>query len=162
MLKQFSEIFNDVDRHWMQHCLSLAESTARQGEVPIAAVLVDHYNTLVGEGCNRCILDNDPTAHAEIIAIRAACTRAQNYRLADCTLYVTVEPCPMCFGAIVNARVSRLVYAASEPRTGACGSCVALHTQLNHSVSISRGLMAEQAAALMQRFFENKRGQGND
>lgn len=146
----------------MQYCVSMAELTAMRGEVPIAAVIVSHNNTLLGEGSNRCITDNDPTAHAEIIAMRAACARQQNYRLSDCTLYVTVEPCPMCFGAIVNARVSRLVYAASEPRTGACGSCVGLHTELRHSVSISRGLMAEQAAALMRRFFESKRGQGND
>ena len=143
----------------MQHALKLAELAEQQGEVPVGAVVV-REGRLVGEGWNRPIGGCDPTAHAEIVALRDAAEKEQNYRLPGSTLYVTLEPCPMCAGAIVHARVKRVVYAAKDPKGGAAGSVFDLlptDGRFNHHVEVEGGLMMEQSATLLQDFFRRKR-----
>ena len=147
-----------ADEQWMRRALILARQAAEAGEVPVGAVLV-RSGKLVGEGRNQPIECSDPTGHAEIVALRAACASAGNYRLPGATVYVTLEPCPMCAGALVHARVARIVYAAPDPRTGACGSVfdVAASCLLNHRAQVSAGLLADQAGDLLRAFFRNRR-----
>jgi tRNA(adenine34) deaminase len=147
-----------ADRAWMQKALALAQQAEIEGEVPVGAVLVLN-STAVGEGWNRPIGANDPTAHAEIEAIRNAAHTLGNYRLPGSILYVTLEPCAMCAGALVNARIERLVFAARDIRFGALRSVFRLADSelLNHQVRIEEGLMAAEAAELLKRFFERKR-----
>ena len=147
-----------ADRAWMQKALALAQQAETEGEVPIGAVLVLN-NKVVGEGWNRPIGANDPTAHAEMEAIRNAARAIGNYRLPGSTLYVTLEPCAMCAGALINARIERLVFAARDIRFGALRSVFRLADSelLNHQVRIEEGLMAAEAAELLKRFFEQKR-----
>ena len=150
------------DADWMRQALALAEHAARRGEVPVGAVLVRDGGSgdeLVGQGSNRVIGNSDPTAHAEIIALRDAAARLGNYRLPDTTLYVTLEPCLMCAGALVHARVKRLVFGAREPRTGAVISLGrALESPAhNHRVDVREGVLAEECASLIQRFFRERR-----
>lgn len=154
------------DERWMSRALELAVHGARQGEVPVGAVLVREQSVL-GEGWNRPIGDHDPSAHAEIVALRAAGVHDANYRLPGTTLYVTLEPCLMCVGAIVHARIARLVYGASDPRAGAvCSQCRALETPgLNHRVAASGGVLAADCAAVLRSFFQACRanaGPGRD
>lgn len=146
------------DEYWMAHALSLAERAEQQGEVPIGAVIIED-DKILGEGWNQPIVNNDPTAHAEIQAVRAACQQRKNYRLPEATLFVTLEPCIMCAGAIVHARIKRVVFAAKEPKTGAAGSCFDLFntTQLNHHVHCEQGVLAEQSSALLRHFFRSRR-----
>jgi tRNA(adenine34) deaminase len=146
------------DLYFMQVALDEARASADAGEVPIGAVLVLNDAVLARSG-NRTIRDNDPTAHAEIIVIREASRLLSNYRLAGTVLYVTLEPCTMCAGAIVQARVPRLVYAADDPKGGAFRSCFELLTspKLNHQVEVTSGILAEDAAALLQSFFASRR-----
>jgi tRNA(adenine34) deaminase len=146
------------DQYWMAQAFELAERAARAGEVPVGAVLVRDQR-VVGAGFNRVISDHDPTAHAEIVALRMAGLLEANYRLPGTTLYVTLEPCSMCAGAIVNARVERVVYAADDPRTGAHRSVFSIldHPQLNHRCQVQPGLMAEQAGAMLRAFFRERR-----
>ncbi len=143
---------------WMRRALALAEHAAQHEEVPVGAVLV-RDDTLLGEGWNQVITAADPTAHAEIVALRDAAARVGNYRLPGSTLYVTLEPCTMCAGAMVHARVELLVFAAREPRAGAiCSNCKTLDAPFyNHHVSWKEGPMAEQSAALLQAFFKARR-----
>ena len=144
----------------MGEALELAKCAASQGEVPVGAVVVDPAdNALLGRGRNRVIEDNDPTAHAEIVALRDAGTRRGNYRLPGATLYVTVEPCTMCAGALVHARIERLVFGAPEPKAGAVESRARVldNPAHNHRVAISGGLMAAECGALMRAFFEARR-----
>ncbi len=143
----------------MQEALRLAAQAAAAGEVPVGAVVV-RDGAIVGRGCNRPIAGNDPTAHAEIMAMRDAGQALGNYRLADCDLYVTLEPCVMCSGAIMHARIRRVVYGARDPKTGACGSAIDLFAQpqLNHHAEVSGGLLADEAVALLQDFFARRRG----
>ncbi len=124
------------DEKWMAHALTLAKRAEDEGEVPVGAVVVKDEQ-IIGEGWNKPITSNDPTSHAEIQAIRSACTHLNNYRIPDTTLYISLEPCIMCAGAIVHARIKRVVFAASEPRTGAAGSCLDIFNveQLNHKVN---------------------------
>ncbi|HEY3453637.1 MAG TPA: tRNA adenosine(34) deaminase TadA [Bryobacteraceae bacterium] len=147
-----------ADRAWMQKALALAQQAEGEGEVPIGAVLV-LKNKVVGEGWNRPIGANDPTAHAEIAAIRNAAGAIRNYRLPGSTLYVTLEPCAMCAGALVNARIERVVFAARDIRFGALRSVFRLADSelLNHRVRIEEGLLAAEAAGMLKRFFERKR-----
>jgi tRNA(adenine34) deaminase len=147
-----------VHRSWMHRALDLARLAAAAGEVPVGAVLVRHGEVL-GEGSNRPIGACDPTAHAELLAIRAAALRAGNYRLPGATLYVTVEPCTMCAGALVHARIDTLVYGAVEPKAGAVVSTAAVLTnpQLNHQVAVLGGVLAEESAALLRAFFATRR-----
>jgi tRNA(adenine34) deaminase len=147
------------DTVFMQEALKLAAQAAAKGEVPVGAVVV-HDGTIVGRGYNQPIAGNDPTAHAEVMALRDAGRALGNYRLADCDLYVTLEPCVMCSGAIMHARIRRVVYGARDPKTGACGSAIDLfaQTQLNHHAEISGGMLADEAVALLQDFFARRRG----
>ena len=139
---------------------AIAEAHAAEaaGEVPVGAVVV-HENKIIGRGQNRVLRDNDPTAHAEIVALRQAAAALKNYRLSGCTLYVTLEPCAMCAGAILHARTGRLVYAASDPKAGACGSVLSVmnHPQLNHRVELTAGLLAEECSLLLRNFFRKRR-----
>jgi len=143
----------------MQEALRLAAQAAAAGEVPVGAVVV-HEDVIVGRGYNQPIAGNDPTAHAEVMAMREAGRVMGNYRLADCDLYVTLEPCVMCSGAIMHARIRRVVYGARDPKTGACGSAIDLFAQpqLNHHAEVSGGLLADEAVALLQDFFARRRG----
>lgn len=147
------------DEDWMRRALALAEQAAEAGEVPVGAVLV-RDDVVLGEGYNQPILAHDPTSHAEVMALRDAARTEQNYRLPGSTLYVTLEPCTMCFGALVHARVSRLVFAASEPRAGVCVSQLQLPevSFYNHKVLVEGGLLAEESAALLRGFFARRRG----
>lgn len=146
------------DKRWMQYALNLATQAQSQGEVPVGAVLIKDKK-LIGEGFNRSISTNDPTAHAEILALRMACQHEKNYRLPNTTLYVTLEPCIMCAGAIIHSRIERVVFASKEPKTGAAGSCFDIFNtqQLNHYVHSEHGLLAEQSTALLQDFFKSRR-----
>jgi len=142
----------------MQEALAEARSAAAAGEVPIGAILV-HDGKILARSGNRTIRSNDPTAHAEIIVLREAARVLGNYRLADTTLYVTIEPCSMCAGAVVQARVPRLVYGADDPKGSAVRSCFEIlsNTRLNHQVEITAGILAPEAAAILQSFFAARR-----
>lgn len=147
-----------AEERWMTHALQLAMKAKEQGEVPIGAVLV-MGDTLLAEGFNQPITACDPTAHAEIVVLRQAALAMKNYRLPGTTLYTTLEPCAMCAGAIVHARVQRLVFAASDPKAGAAGSVCNLvqHSQLNHRVDITSDILAEPASQLLKTFFQERR-----
>ena len=147
---------NDVE--FMQHALEEARAAAAAGEVPVGALLV-HDGTILARSGNRTIRDCDPTAHAEIVVMRKAARALTNYRLADTTLYVTIEPCSMCAGAIIQARVPRLIYGADDPKGGAVHSCFEIlsNPRLNHEVEVSSGILAAEAAAVLQSFFAARR-----
>jgi tRNA(adenine34) deaminase len=147
-----------TDQDFMQLALGEARLAAEAGEVPIGAVLVQDDKVLARAG-NRTIRDCDPTAHAEIVVIREASRSVNNYRLSGTTLYVTLEPCAMCAGAIIQARVPRLVYGANDPKGGAVRTCFAVlsHPQLNHQVEITAGILAEESASVLQNFFTARR-----
>ncbi|MPQ76864.1 tRNA adenosine(34) deaminase TadA [Hydrogenovibrio sp. JE_KL2] len=142
----------------MHRALELAKIAESQGEVPVGAVLVDD-NGLVAEGWNQTIQLHDPTAHAEVVALRNAGQKIENYRMPGLTLYVTLEPCPMCAGALVHGRISRLVIATEDPRTGAAGSLMNLvqHPELNHEVEVQFGVLKDEASQLIKHFFKQKR-----
>jgi tRNA(adenine34) deaminase len=146
------------DMEFMQIALSLAAEAAAQGEVPVGAIVVKD-GVVIGRGGNAPISQHDPSAHAEIQAMRAAAKTLGNYRLVDCTLYVTLEPCAMCAGAIQHARIARLVFGASDPKTGACGSVIDLMAEqkLNHHTTVSGGLLADECGAMLSRFFAGRR-----
>lgn len=148
------------DTYWMEQALERARRAEAEGEVPVGAVLVKE-GLLVGEGWNRPIGANDPTAHAEILALRDAAERLGNYRLPGTTLYVTLEPCPMCVGAMIHARVERVVFGASDPKTGACGGALDLahHPSHNHHLIVDGGVLAESAAELLRSFFRRRRAE---
>ncbi len=148
----------DLDAHFMALALEQARHAAGQGEVPVGAVVVRH-GEVIGLGHNAPIAQHDPSAHAEIMALRAAARHLGNYRLDDCTLYVTLEPCAMCSGAMLHARLKRVVYGATEPRTGAAGSVLDLFgfEPLNHQTEVQGGVLAGEAAALLQDFFARRR-----
>ncbi len=149
-----------TDEQWMRRALELAARAEAEGEVPVGAVVVDAAGTIIGEGWNRPIAAHDPTAHAEIQALRAAAAAVGNYRLPDTTLYVTLEPCAMCAGAMVHARVRRVVFGAADPRTGAAGSVFNLlqNSALNHQCETLGGVLAEESGALLRHFFRLRRG----
>lgn len=146
------------DELWMVEALREAQRSAALGEVPIGAVVVCE-GRVVGRGCNRPISDSDPTAHAEILALREAGRTLGNYRLTDCELFVTLEPCAMCAGAITHARLRRLIYAADDPKAGAVRSVlnVVNHPQTNHAIEISSGVLAGRAMEMLQSFFRERR-----
>ena len=147
------------DEKWMRHAMALALRAEAMGEVPVGAVLVQG-GEVVGQGFNCPILRHDPSAHAEMVVIRAAAQSVQNYRLPGSTLYVTLEPCSMCAGLIVHARIARVVFAASEPRAGVAISQGQFFDQgfLNHRVRVEGGLLAEESGALLKEFFKARRG----
>jgi tRNA(adenine34) deaminase len=153
---------SSIDAHWMERALDLAVTAQQIGEVPVGAVLIDGLGKKVlGEGYNQVIRLSDPTAHAELVAIRAAAAHCNNYRLAESTLYVTLEPCAMCAGALVHARVKRVVIATAEPRAGAAGSVFNLldNPNLNHRCEVCFGPSENQSAQLLSNFFREKRNQ---
>jgi len=147
--------------HWMQYALKEAEAAYRRREVPVGAVIV-HHEQIIGKGFNQTETLQDPTAHAEMIAITAAATHLESWRLEDCTLYVTLEPCPMCAGAIVLARIPRLVFGAYDPKAGACTSLYSItnDSRLNHRVHTAGGILEDRASALLKDFFTKVRGNG--
>lgn len=149
------------DAAWMQLALEQARLAAQAGEVPVGSLVIKD-GEIVALGRNRNLLDNDPTAHAEIIALRQAAARLGNHRLIGCTLYTTIEPCSMCAGALIHARISRLVYGASDPKAGAAGSVLQVlnHPQLNHKMEVTSGVLADQCSAILQDFFRQKRSFG--
>ena len=148
----------DTDEQFMGRALALAGEARRRGEVPVGAVVVLD-GTPIGEGFNQPIGSHDPTAHAEMVALRAAGQRAGNYRLAGATLYVTIEPCQMCVGAMVHARIARLVYGTREPKAGAIESAIRAHEHpwLNHRMETAGGVLEDECRALIRSFFEEKR-----
>ena len=147
-----------TDEGCMREALALAGEAARAGEVPVGAVVVKE-GAVVGRGFNRPVTAADPTAHAEIVALREAAATLGNYRLPGCELYVTLEPCAMCVGAMVHARIARVVYGAADPKTGACGSIVDLPglATFNHHARFEGGLLAEECGAVLKRFFAERR-----
>jgi tRNA(adenine34) deaminase len=149
------------DRQWMGLAIAEAALAARIGEVPVGAVVV-RDGEVVGQGHNRRELDGDPLAHAELLALRQAAGRVAGWRLTGCTMYVTLEPCAMCAGALVNSRVARLVFGASDPKAGYCGSLGDLprDPRLNHRLEVTGGVLAEECAELLQAFFRGLRAEG--
>ncbi|AVR05464.1 tRNA adenosine(34) deaminase TadA [Pluralibacter gergoviae] len=153
---------SDTEQHeyWMRHALTLARRAWDEGEVPVGAVLV-HEGNVIGEGWNRPIGRHDPTAHAEIMALRQGGAVLQNYRLINATLYVTLEPCVMCAGAMVHSRIARLVFGARDAKTGAAGSLMDVlhHPGMNHRVEITEGVLGAECASLLSDFFRQRREQ---
>ena len=150
--------FTEQDHQYMQRAFELAEVAKEKGEVPVGAVLVKG-GEVIAEGFNQPILNNDPTAHAEVVALRQAGSKLENYRLVDTTLYVTLEPCAMCAMALVHARVGRVVYGTEDPRTGAGGSVLNIlqHESFNHHCVVESGLMKESCSEQLKAFFKAKR-----
>lgn len=150
----------DDDLHWMQYALQLADKAEQSGEIPVGAVLVKD-GVVLGEGWNQSIQLNDPSAHAEMIAVRQAAAKIGNYRLIDCTLYVTLEPCAMCAGLLVHSRVKRLVFGAKDAKTGAAGSVLDIvqHPVLNHQLDVQDGPLAQQCADKLSEFFRRRRAE---
>ncbi len=148
-----------ADRAWMQLALAQAAQAQQLGEVPVGAVLVDAQGELLATGFNRTIIDHDPTAHAEIVALRAGAKQVQNYRLPGASLFVTLEPCAMCLGAMLHARLARVVFGASDPKTGVCGSVLnlALEKKLNHHTQVEGGVLAQECGDTLRQFFKERR-----
>ena len=148
-----------TDHDLMRQALAEAQSAAAAGEVPIGAIMV-HNNTIIARAQNRVLRDCDPTAHAEMVALRAAAAVLGNYRLLDCELYVTLEPCAMCAGAMIHARLGRLVYGAPDPKAGAAGSVLEVlnHPRLNHKMPVTAGVLADECGGLLRAFFRERRG----
>jgi tRNA(adenine34) deaminase len=146
------------DAAWMELALEQARLAEQAGEVPVGAVVIKN-GEIIGRGHNRNLLDNDPTAHAEIVALRQAAKRLGNHRLTDCVIYATVEPCAMCAGAMVHARLARLVYGAADPKAGAAGSALVVlnHPALNHIMEITPGVLQEKCSELLKAFFQARR-----
>jgi tRNA(adenine34) deaminase len=151
-------MMTETDTEYMQIALDLARQAALNNEVPVGAIIVKD-GVIIGRGSNTPIGLHDPTAHAEIIAMREAALHLGNYRLVDCTLYVTLEPCAMCAGTMQHARIKRLVYGASDPKTGACGSVINLmrEPKLNHHTELLGGVLAEECGAVLSAFFKQRR-----
>jgi tRNA(adenine34) deaminase len=146
------------DLDFLRAAIAEAQAAEASGEVPVGAVVV-RENKIIGRGQNRVLRDSDPTAHAEIVALREAGIALKNYRLEDCTLYATLEPCAMCAGAILHARIARLIYAAADPKAGACGSVLSVlnHPALNHKLELLPGLLADECGGLLSNFFRKRR-----
>ena len=146
------------DAAWMELALEQAQLAALAGEVPVGALVIRN-GEIIGQGHNRNLLDNDPTAHAEIVALRQAAARVGNHRLIGCTMVATIEPCSMCAGALIHARIARLVYGAADPKAGAAGSTVQVinHPSLNHRMEVTAGVLADKCSEILQQFFRRKR-----
>ena len=150
-----------ADKHemFMQMALQQAQLAYDCAEVPVGAVVVNSEGDIIGKGYNRTITDSDPTAHAEIVALRQAAAHECNYRLPDLIVYVTLEPCVMCIGALTHARIAHVVYGASDPKTGACGSvlCIQANKKINHHTKITSGVLEQACAEKLRRFFRERR-----
>lgn len=154
MLNEYND---NIDIFWMQEALIQAQCAARQGEVPVGAILVQD-NQLIASAFNQSIQDCDPSGHAEIIALRKSAKLIENYRLLNTTLYVTLEPCIMCTGALIHARIQRLVFGAFDPKAGAvCSVCQLLDIKLNHRIEIISGILSEQCGQILSDFFKSRR-----
>src|SRR5271167_4191899 len=149
------------DEFWMEEALRAAQRALEAGEVPVGAVVV-HAGQMVGRGWNRNLTDSDPTAHAEIVALREAGANLGNHRLGECELFATIEPCAMCAGALIHARLKRLVYGADDPKAGAIHSVMEVvnHPRLNHRMEVRSGVLAGRSAELLQSFFRSRRAEG--
>ncbi|OCG26376.1 tRNA adenosine(34) deaminase TadA [Gilliamella sp. wkB108] len=147
------------DETWMQYALMLAKRAESLGEIPVGAVIINENNQIIGEGFNQSILKHNPTAHAEMIAIKQAGESLHNYRLVNTTLYVTLEPCVMCAGAIIHSRIKRVVYGASDYKTGAAGSFINIlaYQGINHYAEVTRGILADECSVLLSDFFKKRR-----
>ncbi|WP_424765377.1 tRNA adenosine(34) deaminase TadA [Necropsobacter rosorum] len=152
---------SDFDQKMMRHALALADKAEALGEIPVGAVLVDEQGEILGEGWNLSIVNSDPTAHAEIVALRDAGQRVQNYRLLNTTLYVTLEPCTMCAGAILHSRIKRLVFGAADYKTGAVGSRFHFFDdyKMNHTLEITGGVLEAECSRKLSEFFRKRREQ---
>jgi len=150
----------NTDQYFMEQAFKLAQQAEQNNEIPVGAVVV-YQGKIIGEGFNKSIMLNDPSAHAEMLAIRQAGKYLNNYRLLDCTLYVTLEPCPMCAGLLVHSRIKRLVYASPDLKTGAAGSTFNLvcNEQLNHQVLVTGGILKIQCSQLLSTFFKRRRAE---
>jgi len=150
------------DEKWMSLAIEEANLAMKENEIPVGAVLVQN-NRLIAQAHNQPITNNDPTAHAEIQVLRKAGIQQKNYRLVGSTLYVTLEPCAMCFGAMIHARIERIVFGASDPKTGVCGSCINLNEEnfFNHKISITSGVLESESSELLKLFFKSKRNNQN-
>lgn len=146
------------DEYWMTQALKLADQAEAEGEIPVGAIVVQD-NTIIAQGWNRSICTHDPSAHAEMLAIRSAGQHLKNYRMLDCTLYVTLEPCSMCAGLLVHSRIKRLVYGADDAKTGAVNSVVNLvqHPQFNHQIEVTSGVLAQECGNKLSAFFKRRR-----
>ncbi len=152
---------SEQDERYLREAIAEARAAEAAGEVPVGAILVAaDGETILARGNNQVLRASDPTAHAEMVALRAAGSALGNYRLLGCTLYCTLEPCAMCAGAILHARIARLVYAAADPKAGACGSALAVlnHPQLNHKVEVTSGLLTDECGTMLTEFFRARRG----
>lgn len=154
-----TKVRSEFDEKMMRHALELADKAEALGEIPVGAVLVDDGGNIIGEGWNLSIVQSDPTAHAEIIALRDGAKHLQNYRLLNTTLYVTLEPCTMCAGAILHSRIKRLVFGASDYKTGAVGSRFHFFDdyKMNHTLEITSGVLAEECSQKLSAFFQKRR-----
>jgi tRNA(adenine34) deaminase len=165
-LKRREQTVNDSllntkdDEFWMQKAMQLADHAASQGEVPVGAVLV-YQNQVISQGFNQSITEQDPTAHAEIVALRRGGQQLGNYRLLNTTLYVTLEPCAMCAGAIIHSRIGRLVYGAKDYKTGAVGSLIDIirHPGMNHRLQVTEGVLSEHCSEQLSQFFRKRRAE---
>ncbi|GHE76997.1 tRNA-specific adenosine deaminase [Thalassotalea profundi] len=155
-----NDIQQRLDITYMQRALALADIAQQHNEIPVGAVVVAN-NEIIGEGYNQSIMLNDPSAHAEMLAIRQAGNVLNNYRMIDCTLYVTLEPCPMCAGLLVHSRIKRLVFGAADLKTGSAGSvfCLTHHEKLNHQIEVVSGVLAEQCSEQLSTFFQRRRAE---
>jgi tRNA(adenine34) deaminase len=156
--QNIAELRPDEDAAWMEEALEQARQAATAGEVPVGALVIKDGKVL-GRGQNRNLRENDPTAHAEIIALRQAAAALGNHRLTGCAMFSTIEPCCMCAGALVHARIARLVYGATDPKAGAAGSVIEVinHSQLNHKMEVKAGVLAARCAEILQDFFRSRR-----
>jgi tRNA(adenine34) deaminase len=156
--KNTVNMYSQEDAAWMELALEQAALAAQAGEVPVGALVIKD-GEIIGRGHNCNLLDNDPTAHAEIVALRQAAARVGNHRLSGCILFSTIEPCSMCAGALIHARIARLVYGAADVKAGAAGSVLAVlnHPRLNHKMEITAGILSERCSAVIQDFFRQKR-----
>ena len=154
-----AKVRSEFDEKMMRHALELADKAEALGEIPVGAVLVDDSGNIIGEGWNLSIVQSDPTAHAEIIALRNGAKNIQNYRLLNTTLYVTLEPCTMCAGAILHSRIKRLVFGTSDYKTGAVGSRFHFFDdyKMNHTLEITSGVLAEECSQKLSAFFQKRR-----
>ena len=157
-IADFARPRDDDDAAWMELALEQARLAAEAGEVPVGALIIKD-GEIIGQGHNRNLVDNDPTAHAEIVALRQAGARLGNHRLAGCVIFATIEPCAMCAGAMIHARLDRLVYGANDAKAGAAGSLLQVlnHPGLNHHMEITSGVLADKCSEILQEFFRKKR-----
>src|SRR5579871_1916220 len=160
--KNAAEMQAREDAAWMQLALEQAALAAQAGEVPVGALVIKD-GEIIGRGHNRNLLNDDPTAHAEIVALREAAARLKNHRLTGCTMVTTIEPCSMCAGALIHARIARLIYGAADAKAGAAGSALEVlnHPRLNHKMEVTAGVLADRCSEIIQEFFRRKREPGN-